>query len=196
VFNQVSVTESIMAVSDPFGATSASLLAKTGCDLPGWVTRARALGIEKHKALVDHLKAEHGLGHGHANTIALKARESDAGSIGEDALTAAMFAGPKAHWQPLYDRMIAIAASFGGDVEQAPKKGYMSLRRTKQFAILQPSTKDRFDLGLALKGEPVEGRLEAAGSWNAMVSHRVRIATADEFDQAVIGWLRVAYDRA
>lgn len=185
-----------MAVSDPFEATSASLLARTGCDLPGWVARARALGIEKHKTLVDHLKAEHGLGHGYANTIALKARESDSGSIGEDALTAAMFAGPKAHWQPLYDRMIAVASSFGGDVGQAPKKGYMSLRRSKQFAILQPSTKDRFDIGLALKGELAEGRLEAAGSWNAMVSHRVRIAAADEFDETVIGWLRAAYDRA
>jgi hypothetical protein len=185
-----------MSTSDPYEATSTSLLAKTGCDLPGWVARARALGIEKHKALVDHLKAEHGLSHGYANTIALKARESDAGSIGEDALFAAMFAGPKAHWQPLYERMIAVASGFGGDVEQAPKKGYMSLRRSKQFAILQPSTKDRFDLGLALKGEPAEGRLEAAGSWNAMVSHRVRIAAADDFDETVIGWLRAAYDRA
>jgi hypothetical protein len=185
-----------MSSTDPYDATSASLLGKTGRDLAGWIALARETGIEKHKALVDHLKAAHGLTHGYANTIALKARESDAGSIGEDALIAAMFAGPKAHWRALYEHILAVTAGFGDDVEQAPKKGYMSLRRKKQFAILQPSTKDRFDLGLALKGEPTEGRLEAAGSWNAMVSHRVRIAAPDEFDEAVISWLRAAYDRA
>ena len=43
----------------------------------------------------------------------------------------------------------------------APKKGYVSVRRARQFAILQPSTKDRFDLGLNLKGDRA-GR--AAGS--------------------------------
>ena len=68
---------------------------------------------------------------------------------------------------------------FGGDVELAPKKGYVSLRRKKQFALLMPSTKDRFDIGLALKGEEPAGMLELAGSWNAMVSHRVRIAAED-----------------
>ena len=66
----------------------------------------------------------------------------------------------------------------------------------EQFALLQPSTKDRFDIGLALKGEEPAGRLELAGSWNAMVSHRVRIAADDEVGDDVAGWLRAAYNRA
>ena len=72
----------------------------------------------------------------------------------------------------------------------------MSLRRKKQFAIAQPSTKDRFDLGLNLKGVAPAGRLEASGSFNAMVTHRVRLASPAEVDAEVLAWLRAAYDGA
>ena len=87
-----------------------------------------------------------------------------------------------------------IATGLGDDVELAPKKAYVSLRRSKQFAIVQPSTKTRLDLGLNLGAMPPAGRLEAAGSFNAMVTHRVRLQGADEIDEAVIGWLRAAYE--
>lgn len=183
-----------MADTDPLAAVSASLQAKTGKDLDAWTALARASGITKHKLLVDHLKAVHGLTHGYANSIALKANARDAGSIGDDALLEAMFAGPKAALKPIYDRIVALAFDFGSDVTLAPKKGYVSLRRSKQFAIAQPSTKDRFDLGLNLKGHMPEGRLEASGSFNAMVSHRIRLASLDDIDEAVTAWLRAAYD--
>lgn len=185
-----------MSDADPLATISASLLAKTGKDLDAWTALARASGIQKHKMLVDHLKAEHGLTHGYANTIALKANASDAESIGDAALLEAMFAGPKAALKPIYEQIVALAQGFGGDVELAPKKGYVSLRRSKQFAIAQPTTKDRFDLGLNLKGRVPEGRLEASGSFNAMVSHRIRFASLDDIDDAVIAWLRAAYDAA
>jgi hypothetical protein len=171
------------------------LKAKTGRGLDEWVKAARATGIGKHKALVDHLKASEGLTHGYANSVALKTFGSDASAIGDEALLAAMFAGPKAELKPIYDRLIAIVSDFGRDVELAPKKGYVSLRRSKQFAILQPSTKDRFDLGLNLKGSEPAGRLEPSGSFNAMVSHRVRLHKLEEIDGEVTGWLRDAYDR-
>ena len=75
-------------------------------------------------------------------------------------------------------------------------KSYVSLRRSKQFALVQPSTRTRVDLGINLKGDDPAGRLEASGSFNAMVSHRVRLTEADEVDAEVTGWLREAYDRA
>jgi hypothetical protein len=181
---------------DPLAAYSASLKAKTGRDLAAWAALAKAHGETKHAALVAWLKAEHGLTHGYANTIALKAREADAASIGEADLTAQMFAGPKAAIRPVYDRVIALAQALGPDVELAPKKGYVSLRRAKQFGLVQPSTKDRVDLGLNLKGEPPTGRLEASGSFNAMVSHRVRLGSEAEVDAEIAGWLKAAYDRA
>jgi hypothetical protein len=47
-----------------------------------------------------------------------------------------------------------------------------------------------------LKGVKPTGRLEAAGSWNAMVTHRVRIGDPRQIDKAVLAWLRQAYDAA
>lgn len=177
-------------------AWMASLAAKTGKPIDEWIRIAKASGVEKHSDLVAWLKSEHGLTHGYANTIALKARGSDAGSMSADDLEAQMFAGPKAAIRPVYDKVMALVGKLGSDVELAPKKGYVSLRRKKQFALVQPSTKDRLDLGLQLKGDAPAGRLEAAGSWNAMVSHRVRIGSETEVDGEVEAWLKDAYGRA
>jgi hypothetical protein len=72
----------------------------------------------------------------------------------------------------------------------------VSLRRAKQFALVQPSTATRVDLGVNLKGVEPAGRLEASGSFNAMVSHRIRLESAEEVDDEVVGWLRDAWERA
>jgi len=85
---------------------------------------------------------------------------------------------------------------FGGDIEVAPKNNYVSLRRKKQFVILQPSTKTRFEIGLNLRGHEPEGRLEAITSANAMCSHRINISDTKDIDNEVIGWLKTAYDNA
>lgn len=72
----------------------------------------------------------------------------------------------------------------------------MSVRRSKQFAIIQPSPKTRLDLGINLKGVPPSGRLEASGSFNAMVSHRLRLESPADVDKDVKGWRKAAYDQA
>ena len=175
-----------------------NLKASSGKSLDEWVTLARAQGAAKHGELITWLKGEHGLTHGYANLVAHQTLASDAGAqlaAGVD-LVAEMFAGDKAGLRPIYDSLMTAILAFGDDVEQAPKKGYMSLRRKTQFATLHPSTKTRFDVGLKLKGVPPAGRLEAAGSWNAMVTHRVRLESADQVDAELVGWLRRAYDGA
>ncbi len=181
---------------DEMAATMvANLKAKTGKSLNEWIVLAKASGHAKHGGLVSWLKADHGLTHGYANLVAHKTFASDAGSSDDAALMAAMFAGPKAATRPAYDRVAAIVSGLEG-AQFAPKKGYVSFRRSKQFGLAQPSTKDRLDLGLTLKGIEPSGRLEASGSWNAMVTHRVRIASADEIDAEVEGWIRQAWAAA
>jgi Domain of unknown function (DUF5655) len=49
-------------------------------------------------------------------------------------------------------------------------------------------------VGINLKGTEPTDRLEASGSFNAMVSHRVRVANAAEIDKKLLGWLKQAYD--
>lgn len=181
---------------DPWDAIDAGLVKASGRSLDEWVAEARSSGHDRHKSLVDWLKAERGLTHGYANSIALRTFKSDAGSMSEEQLMDGMFAGPKAALKPIHARLAAFVRSLGDDVELAPKKAYVSARRSKQFAILQPSTRDRYDLGLNLKGVEPAGRLEASGSFNAMCSHRVRLAAADEVDDEVEGWIRQAYERA
>ncbi len=81
-------------------------------------------------------------------------------------------------------------------VEVSPKKAYVSLRRHKQFAILQPSTATRLDVGINLKDVEPSGRLEASGSFNAMLSHRVRLSGLEDLDADLTAWLHKAYREA
>ncbi|HEY6554971.1 MAG TPA: DUF4287 domain-containing protein [Vicinamibacteria bacterium] len=188
-------------MSKPEDATAsmiANLENKTGRSLAAWLKLAKASGKTRHGELVDWLKSEHGMTHGYANLVAHTAFQSDAGSIsaaGED-LVAAQYSGPKAGLRPLYDRLEKEISRFGSDVLMSPKKAYVSVRRSKQFAILQPSTATRLDVGLNLKGVAPKGRLEAAGSFNAMCTHRIRVEDAAGVDAEVLGWLRKAYDGA
>jgi len=171
-----------------------NLANKTGKSLDEWINIATDSKIDKHRALINYLKDEHGLTYGYANFIAHKTFRSDAGSAAQkNDLIAAQYAGPKAALRPIYDLIITAVKNFGDDVEIAPKKSYVSLRRNKQFTIVQPSTKTRVDVGINLKGAAPTGRLEASGSFNAMVSHRVRLSDKKNVDAELIGWLRQAY---
>jgi len=169
---------------------------KTGRPLAEWLKVARASKLSKHGEIVKFLKTEHGLTHGYANLVAHKTLGSDAAEFEGDDLIAAQYAGAKAPLRPIYDALVAAIKRFGDDVELAPKKAYVSLRRNKQFGCIQPSTAARVDVGINLKGVAPAGRLEASGSFNAMFSHRVRVTELSEVDKELIGWLRQAYDAA
>lgn len=175
----------------------ANMKDKTGASLDDWLRIVSASGAAKHKEIVAMLKSDHGLTHGYANMVALQYLGSDSHSASDaDALVTAQYAGAKAPLKALYDKLVATVKSFGPDVEISPKKAYVSLRRSKQFAILQPSTATRLDIGLVLKGLAPRGRLESSGSFNAMVTHRVKVSNAAELDPELFAWLKRAYDEA
>ncbi len=133
--------------------------------------------------------------HGFANLIAHKTLESDAGSSAEEDLIATQYSGKKSALKPIYDALLKAVLSLGKDVEIAPKKAYVSVRRKKQFAIFQPSTATRVDVGLNLPDVAPTERLEASGSFNAMVSHRVRLIDVKEVNAELKKWLKEAYQR-
>jgi len=184
-------------LDDALATMVANLKDKTGKTLDQWVALASKSKLAKHGEIVKWLKSEHELGHGYANLIAAKTLEAAAGgAAGGDDLLAAQYSGAKAALKPWCDALIAKLRAFGADVELAPKKSYVSVRRSKQFALIQPSTADRLDVGIQLKGVAPTARLEASGSFNSMVSHRVRITAANQIDAELLGWLRDAYERA
>jgi len=184
------------SVQDAIATMAKNIETQTGKSVTDWVALARATGLAKHGEILKWLKAEHGLGHGYANFLALRTLEAGAQSpAGNDPIDG-LFAGPKAALRPLYNQLIATVTAFGADVEVAPKKNNVSLRRAKQFGLLQPSTATRLDVGLILKDVAPAGRLEASGSFNAMFTHRVRIDAASDIDAELRAWLRQAYDAA
>jgi hypothetical protein len=154
---------------------------QTGKPVAAWADLVRAKGLAKHGQIVAWLKADH----------AKRATEAPP----TDDPVQGLFEG-KEGLRPLYDRLVAEALRLGPDVEIAPKKANVSVRRKKQFALIQPSTKTRIDLGLILKDRPAEGRLEPSGSFNAMFTHRVKIDKAGDIDAQLKAWLKAAYDAA
>ncbi len=171
----------------------ANMPEKTGKTLETWLSIAAEARAEKHGQIMKFLKEQHGLGHGYANLVALRFLESKTEPVGD--LVAAQYAD-KPGLVPIYEALCQAIGAFGGDIEFSPKKANVSVRRSKQFALIQPSTKTRLDLGIQLKGEPAGPRLEASGSFNAMVSHRVRLESTAQVDAELIAWLRLAYERA
>ena len=174
----------------------ASLREKTGKTMPQWTKVLQQTGLAKHGEMVKLLKAEHGVTHGYANLIANQFRQGDTGSSASVDLVDAQYEGDKAALRPIYQAIVDAVTKFGSDVEVSPKKSYVSLRRKKQFALIQPSTKTRVDLGINLKDVDPEGALEASGSFNTMVSHRVRLESKKDVNAAVKKWLKAAYQSA
>lgn len=173
-----------------------NLQKNTGKSLSEWIKIVQGTGLQKHGEMVKFLKTEHGFTHGFANMVALKAKGSDTGSAeSPDDLIVKQYKG-KEQLLPIYEALVTRLKQFGEDVELAPKNAYVSARSKKQFALLQPSTKTRLDVGINLKGREPEGRLEKSGSFNAMCSHRVKLQSADEVDAELIGWLKAAYEQA
>ena len=173
-----------------------------GKPLNEWIALVKESDLTKHTDIVAMLKSQYGMSHGSAHRVALKAREADAASIvkaaeasGRDPITE-LYSGKKAGLKPLHDALMTAITNFGDDIELAPKKGYVSLRRKKQFAMIQPTTATRIDVGLILKEVPMTERLESAANFNALFTHRVRVNTINDVDAQVIAWLKQAYDLA
>ncbi|MEZ4710148.1 MAG: DUF5655 domain-containing protein [Caldilineaceae bacterium] len=71
----------------------------------------------------------------------------------------------------------------------------MSLRRTKQFAMIGPATNKQVELGLNVKDLQNAGRLTALPAGN-MCNYKIRLSDDAEVDEELIGWIRKAYEGA
>jgi hypothetical protein len=168
-----------------------------GKPMSEWVAIISASGLTKHTDVVAMLKNDYGMTHGAAHRTSLVAREQAAAAAGPGSdPVGALYTGKKASLRPLHDALMTTIQAFGDDVEIAPKKGYVSLRRRKQFAMIQPSAAGRIDLGLILRDVAPDARLESAKGFNALFTHRVRLTSTADIDPQLTGWLQRAYDRA
>jgi hypothetical protein len=75
------------------------------------------------------------------------------------------------------------------------RKTYVSLvspRRT--FARVQPTTKQRVDLGLRLEGQQPGGRLLPSKIHETMPL-QISLTTPEDLDSEALAWLQQAYDQ-
>ncbi|MGB8858076.1 MAG: DUF4287 domain-containing protein [Ilumatobacteraceae bacterium] len=166
-----------------------------GRPIAEWKEAMRASGLQTNKQLVDWLKAEHRFGHGHAAAITHHFLNEGTQRGSADDLVAKPFTAKKAHWRPVYDQLAAGIESLG-EVKVLPKQTLVGFGTKVQFVMLQPSTPTRFDVGLKLPGEPFTERLEAAGSWNTMMAHRVQLSAASDVDAELLAWISQAHQRS
>lgn len=152
-------------------------------------------GLTNYREVIDWLKTDFGLGHGHANAIAQLLVNADKFNVDPDEALAAHFVGNKAKWRKAYDSLAMKIVKFGSNVTLSPNQSYINIKRwTKKIGIVQISAADRIDIGIKLKGVKPIGRLESAGAWQSMVTHRIRISSPKQIDAEVIRWLKQAYD--
>ena len=180
-----------------FQAYLDTVYSKTGKTVAGFALLAQQQGLTKHGELVAWLKNDFALGHGHANAVVAVLLKSESRAAPMDDKIGKLFAGKKAIWQPACAALLKQVKGFSDDAVIAPNDSYINiLRSKKKFAILQISTLERIDIGIKLKSLAPTDRLELAGTWNAMVTHRVRITDSSQLDAQLLEWLGMAYNAA
>lgn len=183
-----------------FQAYIDTIKAKTGKAPEDFRQLAEARGLlrpgTKAGQIVAWLKEDFGLGHGHAMAIVMTLQTATQPKPGKDERIDNHFSGARARWRPTYEQLMTQLTAFGLGVSATPTDSYISLlRKGKKFGVLQV-TRDRLDVGIKLNGVNAGGRLEPAGEWNSMVTHRVRVAEPAEADGQLVDWLRQAYERS
>lgn len=170
---------------------------KTGKSMKQLATTIAESGLTKHGEIRAMLMETFGLGYGAANTAVHVARKSDGQSAAQaeglstDQVLAGMYVGKKEHLRPVHDRILEFLGGLG-DFEVAPKKGYVSYRLKKQFAMVGPKTNSQVEVGLFAKHLPADPRLKEmpAGS---MCRYTTRLSSPDEVDAALEEWIRASY---
>ena len=180
-----------------------SLKEKTGRSLSAWLTLVKASGPAGEKERIEWLKREHKLGTYSALWIAQRASGKEADMDSPEAYLKAaeryvnaMFRGPDSTLRPIYDALLRLAFSLGGDVKSCPCKTMVPLYRDHVFAQIKPATRTRVDLGFALGARKREGKLIDTGGYakKDRITHRIGIGSLDQIDDEVKRWLKLAYD--
>ena len=171
---------------------------KTGMSLKELSSFVRKSGLSKHGEIREMLKEKLGLGHGDANAVVHAVFESDGTRSAEgksaDAVLDEIYSGPKAAFRPIHEKLVREIDKFG-EFEIVPKKGYVSLRRKKQFAMIGPKTNTRFEVGINARDLKKKPRLleQPKGS---MCNYIVNVTDAKEVDAELVAWIKSAFEAA
>lgn len=178
----------------------ANIQKKTGKSLDELTKFIQSSGLTKHGEIRTMLMEKLGLSYGDAHNLTLFVLKADAQLAAKEKRLSTsevldeIYTGPKASLRPIHDKLMNAILLFG-EFEIVPKKGYVSLRRKRQFAMLGPATNTRFELGINIKTLEADERLLAQPE-GSMCNYKVRLTDVDQVDETVIGWVRRAFEAA
>ena len=178
----------------------ANIESKTGCSLDQLRALIAESGLSKHGEIRKMLIEKFGLGFGDADMLTHFARNTDGQSAAEAAgmsdqdVLDVLYSGSKKELRPLHEQLMREIEKLG-EFNINPKKGYVSLRRKRQFAMLGPGSKGRLEIGLNMKGIEGTERLLPQTN-NLMCQYKVFISSANEIDEDLLDWIKTAYQAA
>lgn len=164
---------------------------KTGDGVAEWLKRIERARVRDEAALRAWLE-ERGIT-GYAQTLLVMERFGYPDFLRADAdeLIDAQYAD-RPELRPIYDAVLDVALRLG-DVALQARKTYVSLltpRRT--FARVQPSTRERVDVGLRLVGVEPRGRLQLSTIHETM-KLRIALNKPGDVNTEFVKWLHRAY---
>lgn len=165
---------------------------RTALDVDHWNRRIRRAHLDDEKSLRDWLTKQEVTGYAQSLLVMERFGYPDFLLASAEELVDRQYAD-RPQIRPIYDAIIRAASGLGEIIIQA-RKTYVSLvtpRRT--FARIQPTTKNRVDLGLRLEKQKPGGRLQPSKIHESMPL-QVSLTTPDEVDSELLGWLHQAYD--
>lgn len=171
---------------------------KTGKNLEEISSLIQARGLTKHSEIRTMLMDEFGLGFGDATMLVHFALQTDGQTAAEasqssmEEILAGIYSGLKADLRPLHD-LVMEKIDLLGEYTFAPKKGYLSLRRKRQFAMIGPGSKGRLEIGLNMKNVQGTDRLLEQPP-GGMCQYKIFLTSEKEVDNEFLEYLKIAFD--
>ena len=183
----------------------AELNQNTGRSMMEWMALIKKDGPQDEKGQREWLKTKYNVAANNAWWLAERAagkggEHDDPESYLRNAVrhVEEQYAGPKEKLRPIYDELLKLGKTMGGDVKACPCKTIVPLYRKHVFAQIKPTTNTRVDLGLALakyKGKLPKRLIDTGGlAKKDRITHRMELKAVEEIDGDLQQWLKTAYD--
>lgn len=152
----------------------------------------------KHSDVRTFLSEQLHLTYGDANTLAHYVLKSDGESMAEgkslDEVIDEIYQDKKSGLKPIHTVIMDQIHTFG-NFDIIPKKGYISLKRKRQFAMIGPKSSTRIELGINLKLEINQERFKVQPQ-GSMCQYIVNLTSLEDVDEELLNILRLAFEHA
>lgn len=152
--------------------------------------------LEKHSEVRTLLSEELKLTYGDANTLTHYVMKTDGQSLAEgkdlEQVIVEIYSDRKIGLKSIHDLLMNQIILFG-PFETIPKKGYISLKRRRQFAMIGPKSSTRIEIGINLKNDLRDNRFMAQPK-GSMCQYIVNVTSIEDIDDELISTIKQAYD--